>query len=725
MSFVSPATIDRIAELQRPTVDETLQGKRVQEAASAFARLVLVDRAARTQGGFSATIELDADHADYERIKTTWSEMVRLGSGIAFITGKPGFTVVAASAAEVDEEQVKLGNNFLTRLTPGEVPRRPRGSRFLDVDKHQSGALFGTIRRDLYPLAVNAIADRGGLSLPLQGLAVMSAGFDSTGATVREHLLAWCAAYNSPELVDAIKAYFAEASAVSVAIQEVLDGPLEPTCLSAPVHAPVAPAASGSNGWFESLVDSVEEAGLQVEPELLQRVCAALLARRFIVLSGLSGSGKTQVAMAIARWFSGAGIDPLVPGTKIESARVSYFVQDADRISVEFANSQEEGSATRVVLPRALIAEWVAHMEDGKLDDQSSARAIREVVAERSQFSNQLHSFETHLKAAALHVLRARARTAQPPSYEVVAVGADWVGSDRLLGYASALDPSRYHATPTLRLILQAVSNPDIPHFLILDEMNLSHVERYFADLLSALESGQPLQLHGADFLSGEGLRVPGKVKLPDNLFIIGTVNVDETTYMFSPKVLDRAHVIEFRMPASALDDFLEEDQSADLSRLDSAGTGHVGAFMSAARSRSPLEAKDSAFVAAELRALFSLLQRDGREFGFRVAEDARRFFAILYMLAPGMSQQRRFDYFIAQRILPKLNGSRAKLGPILESLWGFCMLDASVGVMEGSVAGEPGLDAAARARYPLSAEKIFRIWRQLQEHGFGSFAEA
>ena len=66
--------------------------------------------------------------------------------------------------------------------------------------------------------------------------------------------------------------------------------------------------------------------------------------------------------------------------------------------------------------------------------------------------------------------------------------------------------------------------------------MNLSHVERYFADFLSAIESYEEIPLYG----NNESLN------LPDNLFTIGTVNVDETTYMFSPKVLDRANTIEF-----------------------------------------------------------------------------------------------------------------------------------------------------------------------------------
>src|SRR5262249_1553248 len=87
------------------------------------------------------------------------------------------------------------------------------------------------------------------------------------------------------------------------------------------------------------------------------------------------------------------------------------------------------------------------------------------------------------------------------------------------------------------------------PFFLILDEMNLAHVEHYFSDVLSCLESGQALELHqdpAAEEGEGEAATpVPQRLGIPENLFFIGTVNVDETTYMFSPKVLDRAFTIE------------------------------------------------------------------------------------------------------------------------------------------------------------------------------------
>ena len=96
----------------------------------------------------------------------------------------------------------------------------------------------------------------------------------------------------------------------------------------------------------------------------------------------------------------------------------------------------------------------------------------------------------------------------------VVAVGPDWTSKESALGFLNALDPSNYSRTDTLELMLHARAHDQEPHFLILDEMNLSHVERYFADILSAMESGEDLHLHnGAD-----NLDVPRHMPLPANL---------------------------------------------------------------------------------------------------------------------------------------------------------------------------------------------------------------
>lgn len=126
----------------------------------------------------------------------------------------------------------------------------------------------------------------------------------------------------------------------------------------------------------------------------------------------------------------------------------------------------------------------------------------------------------------------------------VVAVSPDWRDPSGLIGYFNALhsDPT-FQVEPALRLVLAAARYPDLPFFLVLDEMNLARVERYFAPFLSAMESGEELVLHAHDEAIND---VPPTVKWPRNLFIGGTVNMDETTHPFSDKVLDRAFTLEF-----------------------------------------------------------------------------------------------------------------------------------------------------------------------------------
>ena len=148
------------------------------------------------------------------------------------------------------------------------------------------------------------------------------------------------------------------------------------------------------------------------------------------------------------------------------------------------------------------------------------------------------------VKALRRAVPTANARTA------FISVRADWTDNRSMLGYYNPLT-GVYVPTELLRLVLHAFDHPDEPHFVILDEMNLAKVEYYFSDFLSAMESGSEMVLHDAGDgvtaeIKGGELPIPERLRVPANLFFTGTVNVDETTYMFSPKVLDRSNVIEF-----------------------------------------------------------------------------------------------------------------------------------------------------------------------------------
>jgi 5-methylcytosine-specific restriction endonuclease McrBC GTP-binding regulatory subunit McrB len=275
---------------------------------------------------------------------------------------------------------------------------------------------------------------------------------------------------------------------------------------------------------------------------------------------------------------------------------------------------------------------------------------------------------------------------------------------------------------------------------LILDEMNLSHVERYFADVLSAIESDEVMCLHQDSGRSFGGQEIPSEIALPRNLFIIGTVNVDETTYMFSPKVLDRANVIEFRMEATELEVFLASPERPDLSKLDGKGEVFGRSFVSATNDDVAVPDDVSKQFEEEMLLFFRVMQAHGAEFGYRVAHESARFthyYKLLGSYSDGVDWfSGAFDCVIVQKILPKLHGSRTKLGPLLKILWFLCVTseptrgeDPLNSAMEASRStdknAEPSTLIPPDAPYPMSAEKIARMWRMLRDNGFTSFAEA
>lgn len=152
-----------------------------------------------------------------------------------------------------------------------------------------------------------------------------------------------------------------------------------------------------------------------------------------------------------------------------------------------------------------------------------------------------------------------------PGNYCLIEVKPNWHDSSELLGYYSNLT-GMYHVTDFLRFVYKAANKPDYPFFVCLDEMNLAPVEQYFAEYLSVLETRTVVngKIESAMLLTKESFEgydlnkeyAPEDRKvveyiqkngltLPENLFIIGTVNMDDTTHQFSRKVIDRAFTIE------------------------------------------------------------------------------------------------------------------------------------------------------------------------------------
>ena len=307
--------------------------------------------------------------------------------------------------------------------------------------------------------------------------------------------------------------------------------------------------------------------------------------------------------------------------------------------------------------------------------------------------------------------------------FNIVPVGADWTNREPLFGYPNALKPDDYVLPETgiLQLILQANNDPSHPYFIILDEMNLSHVERYFADFLSAIESNEEIKLHSGNesWENGEYV-IPPAIKIPKNLFIIGTVNIDETTYMFSPKVLDRANVIEFRVSQKELAEFLKNPADVDLDFLSNQGAFMAEDFVQiATNSANNYSQKEN--LSEELLKFFSELNKVGAEFGYRSAFEIQRFAALTEKLAEDWKFEQIMDAAIAQKLLPKLHGSRRKLEKVLFKLGQLCLTEGDA----EEFLKKPESIIWEHVKYPISFEKIIRMHKGLVENGFTSFAEA
>jgi len=312
-----------------------------------------------------------------------------------------------------------------------------------------------------------------------------------------------------------------------------------------------------------------------------------------------------------------------------------------------------------------------------------------------------------------------------PEQYCMVSVGADWTNREPLLGFPNALESGKYVKPDcgALDLILRATNDQTgRPYFLILDEMNMSHVERYFADFLSAMESSDAqISLHSSTnnlSTDDDSSVIPNSFQLPSNLFIIGTVNIDETTYMFSPKVLDRANVIEFRVSETEMSSFFNSPAELNMDALRSQGASMGGSFVDKSNEKGLIADK----LGTALMPFFIKLQDAGAEFGYRSAAEISRFVKICGDLAATeMSEDEVIDAAIIQKLLPKVHGSRNKIEKTLTELGCLCLAD------EGKKAFQVNIDHSDKypVKYPLSYNKLKQMHSRVLSDGFTSFAEA
>lgn len=307
------------------------------------------------------------------------------------------------------------------------------------------------------------------------------------------------------------------------------------------------------------------------------------------------------------------------------------------------------------------------------------------------------------------------------PNYKIVPVGANWTENRHVLGFYNVIT-GEYNETPSYSLIKASKNDIGSPYFLILDEMNLSHVERYFADFLSAIESGQPIPLYSNDDENYE-------LDIPDNLLIVGTVNVDETTYMFSPKVLDRANTIEF--PTMSAKEYMNSDfnefefkninylmnplEDLDVRNMNVHDLKDIFMFINCSRGNL------WDVLSIELDLFQTILKKINFDFGFRVINEILRFMFVSWRYEGSPKNwenwERYFDAQVKQKVLPKLHGSQKAIGQTINELFNACLIERK------NNADARLIDLTKKdCRYYTSAVKLQNMAKILSNQRYVSF---
>lgn len=304
---------------------------------------------------------------------------------------------------------------------------------------------------------------------------------------------------------------------------------------------------------------------------------------------------------------------------------------------------------------------------------------------------------------------------------KLVPVRPDWSDSSDLFGYTDL--SNHFHPGAIIDFIKQAEWDKDIPHFLCLDEMNLARVEYYLSDFLSVIETRdrkangtiETDSLVDVNYFKTKDARDKyGKVYIPENLYLIGTVNMDETTFPFSKKVLDRANTIEFSYV-----DLMARPSSAEGALPQKLDNDFLKTDYLYLRECEDRELTDR--VSFRLQELNQILGQANAHVGYRIRDEIC-FYMMNNQKYGLLSEDSAFDYQIMQKILPRLQGSSAGLKELLSQLFLKCAGEyqelpeyTDWEKMQSYLNTKP-------CKYPRSAQKLAFMMKRYEEDGFTSY---
>lgn len=522
--------------------------------------------------------------------------------------------------------------------------------------------------------------------------------------------------------------------------------------------APLSSAQSAKEepmATFDIIDRYLKDRGYYFTKTQIASFYTALQTKGFVILSGISGTGKTKLAQKFAEMLPVSGPRVVKPPANI----ITIKIQPDHLLRRRFIIPSKYLPLFQPIEPNKRIdidLRW-----DGNIQKCSMRlfeypgrspfllfgllNKAADWITQNYQVGDLLYlqpEFEGD-QVKSLTILPVPDTVDEPAEDEhqtnclFLSVRPDWRDSKSLLGYYNPLTKT-YQWTPFLKFLIKAHKSYEAQDgytwFVILDEMNLARVEYYFADLLSVLESGRDDNgytteaLHfGFDEMDGEDAP-PDELKLPPNLYIVGTVNVDETTQSFSPKVLDRAFSIEF-VDVSFTDYRLQNNgdpftpSQQQRQTLEDAFTRH-GVFARIDKAEiSQFSALDQ--YRLELDQLNRALQPYNMHFGYRVFDEIIMFLRNAEENGMfGSNLMDAFDQSVLMKVLPKFHGSRGKLDQPLRAILRWCAgVDADDTDPVKTALADPGSTITdLEWKAPATARRVLRMVQSLNSTGFASF---
>lgn len=321
-----------------------------------------------------------------------------------------------------------------------------------------------------------------------------------------------------------------------------------------------------------------------------------------------------------------------------------------------------------------------------------------------------------------------------PRNFCMVQVKPNWHDSSELIGYVSRLNGEKFVVGPFLRFLAAAIKDPDTPYFLCLDEMNLAPVEQYFAEYLSVIESRKlddsgiietdPIvsfedtdaygnlidQLFDTPeerkaYKTAEGGK---RLTIPQNFFVVGTVNMDETTFSFSRKVLDRAMTIE--MNEVDLHGGLEKDAGNDIGYIGNSIIGDAAEGCDVYEDNKDL-CDD---VVAYLVRVNAILEGTPFKIAYRTRNEFLMYAVNRKKLDEKSQLWQSLDEMTSMKILSRIEGDEERTKKVLDGLKAL--------VEEQIVAQMPADAGETPALQSISAAKIDEMLAKLKATGFTSY---